>query len=181
MQDYIITVNHVRMRPCDPDSKDIYIEDIAHALSLLCRANGHFPVFFSVAQHCLTCLLEAKARGYSKRVQLGCLLHDASEAYLSDITRPVKQHLPKYQEIEAQLENVIYQRFFTPELTQEERKLIKMVDDDMLYYEFYHFTGERLLEKAPEIASNPTFAQETFQEVEQRFLDEYHTLTQMIL
>jgi 5'-deoxynucleotidase YfbR-like HD superfamily hydrolase len=42
---------------------------------------------------------EAAARGYSERVQLACLLHDASEAYLSDVTRPVKQELPKYLEV----------------------------------------------------------------------------------
>jgi 5'-deoxynucleotidase YfbR-like HD superfamily hydrolase len=59
--------------------------DIAHALSLVCRANGHFPHFFSVAQHSINCMKEAAARGYSTRVQLGCLLHDGSEAYLSDI------------------------------------------------------------------------------------------------
>lgn len=75
--------------PLNANINDIEIEDIAHALSLLCRANGHFEHFYSVAQHLLNCAKEAKARGYSKRVQLGCLLHDASEAYLSDVTRPV--------------------------------------------------------------------------------------------
>ena len=174
MQDYIITVNHVKMTPCNPREEDIQIEDIAHALSLLCRANGHFPVFFSVAQHCLLCLEEARARGYHKQLQLACLLHDASEAYLSDITRPVKQHLPQYREIEQRLEKTIYRRFLGRELTEEEMSLLKSVDDDMLYYEFYHFTGERLYETPPEIASEPVFLQLPFEEVEQRFLQEFH-------
>lgn len=53
-----------------------------------------------MGQHCINCAREAKARGYSERVQLACLLHDASEAYLSNVTRPVKRELPKYLEIE---------------------------------------------------------------------------------
>ena len=176
MGDYIITVNHVKMTPCDPQEEDILIEDIAHALSLLCRANGHFPVFFSVAQHCLSCLEEAKARGYSREVQLACLLHDASEAYLSDITRPVKQHLPQYREIEAKLEKAVYHRFLKRDLTTEEMGLIKSVDDDMLYYEFYHFTGEKLCDSAPEIASKPVFCSLPFEVAEQQFLQEFQKL-----
>ena len=59
--------------------KDILIEDIAHALSLMCRANGHFKEFYSVGQHCIYCCEEAIKRGYSNTVALACLLHDASD------------------------------------------------------------------------------------------------------
>ena len=62
---------------------DVYIEDIAHALSLLCRGGGQLTYFYSVGQHSLNCAAEAKARGWSKRQQLACLLHDASEGYIS--------------------------------------------------------------------------------------------------
>ena len=86
--------------PVHPNAALIDINDIAHALSMLCRANGHFHTFHSVGQHSINCAREAMARGYSRRVQLACLLHDASEAYLSDVTRPVKAELPKYLEIE---------------------------------------------------------------------------------
>lgn len=57
---------------------DVYIEDIAHALSLLCRGGGQLTYFYSVGQHSLNCATEAKARGWSERQQLACLLHDAS-------------------------------------------------------------------------------------------------------
>lgn len=53
--------------PLNPDLELVNITDIAHALSLLCRANGHFRNFYSVAQHSINCLEEAKERGYSEK------------------------------------------------------------------------------------------------------------------
>ena len=101
----IITVTGVTMYPLAPKKEDFRILDIAHALSLMVRANGHFNTFYSVAQHSLACSLEGEARGYSKRIQLALLLHDASEAYISDLTRPVKEGVPYYKEIEAKYGN----------------------------------------------------------------------------
>ena len=72
---------------------DVYIEDIAHALSLLCRGGGQLSYFYSVGQHSLNCAAEAKARGWSERQQLACLLHDASECYMSDVPTPFKLSL----------------------------------------------------------------------------------------
>jgi hypothetical protein len=104
----IMTHSRIMFDPLHPDVEKIRIGDIAHALSLLCRANGHFPWFYSVGQHCVNCAREAQARGYTRRVQLACLLHDASEAYLADVTRPVKKELPRYVEIEKSLQEVIW-------------------------------------------------------------------------
>ena len=98
-QDTILTYSKIRFAPLSPREADIKLLDIAHSLSLLCRANGHFPEFFSVAQHCINCEREARARGYSKKVRLACLLHDASEAFISDVTRPVKKNLLEYTAI----------------------------------------------------------------------------------
>ena len=64
------------MSPADPRPEEICIEDIAHALSLMTRANGHFPVFYSVAQHSLDCAAMAQAEGRSSREVLACLLHE---------------------------------------------------------------------------------------------------------
>ena len=77
------------------------------------RANGHYPQFYSVGQHCLDCAVLAKEEGRSIREQLACLLHDASEAYLSDITRPVKAELEEYQRIEKRLQEMIYQKYLS--------------------------------------------------------------------
>lgn len=72
--------------------EEIYIEDIAHALSNICRFGGHTSKFYSVAQHSLAASLAAYAQGFNASTQLACLLHDAAEAYLGDVIRPIKRH-----------------------------------------------------------------------------------------
>lgn len=94
------------VNPCKPDASVISIGDIAHALSMQPRFGGHLPVFYSVAQHCvLTC------EGVTDEHKLAALLHDASEAYLIDVPRPVKDQLPNYKEIESGLMAVIAGKF----------------------------------------------------------------------
>ena len=97
---FISTINKIRFDPTNPCEDDIDIRDIAHALSMMTRANGHFIEFYSVARHSVNCALEATARGYSKRVALFCLLHDSAESYIGDMTRPLKMHFPLFSEYE---------------------------------------------------------------------------------
>ncbi|MBL4933092.1 phosphohydrolase [Clostridium paridis] len=125
MQDYILTYSKTKFYPLDPIEDDIKIIDIAHALSMLSRANGHFKHFYSVAQHSINCYKEAKFRGYSERVQLGCLLHDASESYISDLTRPVKKNLPGYFKIEEKLQGIVYKKFGVDDFSKEPYLTIK--------------------------------------------------------
>lgn len=175
MDDYITTCSKVHMRPLSPRPADIRIEDIAHALSLLARANGHFPKFYSVGQHCIHCCVEAHKRGYDRRVQLACLLHDASEAYLADITRPVKQHLPQYRRIERTLQDTVFQKYLGP-LSEEETKLWRLLDDTLLYYEFDHFMGEKLMDCPGELKSRPVFDTEPFAVTEETYLQWFQRL-----
>ena len=150
---------------------DVYKrQDIAHALSLMTRANGHFPVFYSVAQHSLDCAAMAQAEGRSSREVLACLLHDASEAYLSDITRPVKGCLPEYRRIEQVLQEMIYEKYLIAPPTEREREIVKRMDDTCLYYEFEHFTGEKLFDVAPQAAVLPEYRECPMREVEKKFL-----------
>ena len=98
MGNFITTYTGRHFEPANPDPDAIVIEDIAHALSLITRGNGHVKTFWSVGEHCLCCAKEAAARGLSGRMVLACLLHDASECYMSDIPRPFKKELPEYRE-----------------------------------------------------------------------------------
>ena len=143
---YITTYTGKHFDPTQPDAALFDVRDIAHALSLTCRGNGHVKTFFSVGQHCINCAMEAEARGCSKRVVLACLLHDASEAYMSDVPRPFKHALPEYVEAEEKLLDMIYEHFLGSSLSMEEQKQVKAIDDDMLYYDL-----KVLLEEAPEI------------------------------
>lgn len=110
----------------------------------MCRANGHIATFFSVAQHSINTMLEGRARGYSLRLQLACLLHDATECYMSDITRPVKLRLPEYKAAELELMGVIMKAFGINDLSPEEWRQIGVVDDCMLELEFEKLRGIRL-------------------------------------
>ncbi|MDD6212522.1 MAG: phosphohydrolase, partial [Clostridiales bacterium] len=138
---YIITYKHHHVDPLNPKPEDVDIRDIAHALSMLCRANGHFRQFYSVGQHSLNCAGEAQARGYSFRIQLACLMHDASEAYLADITTPVKDRLPEYRCSEDVWMRLIYDAIGLGELREEEMNQVHQIDKDILYHEFITLMG----------------------------------------
>lgn len=167
---FIRTYTGIRINPLNPDSEVIDIIDIAHALSLMCRANGHFKTFYSVGQHSINCMMEAKARGYSKKVQFACLLHDASEAYLSDVTRPVKQEMPQYRAIEKPLQDMIWMKYMGEALTDEEFARVRDIDDAILYYEFIYFMNEAIYENKPELRSKPVFEFVGFTETENEFI-----------
>lgn len=108
-RDWVSTFSGQPFYPLDPLPADVRIEDIAHALSQLCRFAGHTRQFYSVAQHSV---IVSEICG-SGPVALWGLLHDASEAYLSDIMRPVKHahELSGYRQVEALVQAAICQRF----------------------------------------------------------------------
>lgn len=176
MTQYITTYSKIHFFPLEPDREQISIKDIAHSLSLLCRANGHFPEFYSVGQHSIACAREAKARKYSNRIVLACLLHDAAESYLSDVTRPVKTDMPQFIQDEKRLLSEIFIRFLGSDVTEEEWRLINDVDDTLLYYEFYHYMGEELKKPAAPMKSEPNFFFQDFKKVEEEFLQLFRDL-----
>lgn len=111
-----------------PKRDSIVIEDIAHALSQQCRFGGHPPKYYSVAQHSAHCCQLIK-----KEHKLSALMHDATEAYLLDIQRPIKDRLTNYKEIEDGLMKVIAEVFgFQYPLHND----VLMVDDIMLRIEW---------------------------------------------
>lgn len=157
------------MNPLKPNREEILIEDIAHALTMIPRANGHFPEFYSVAQHSIACCNEALSRGYSNRIALACLLHDASEAYLSDITRPLKHQLGRYMYYENKMQSIIYNIFLGTKLNDDEYELVKSIDDALLYHEFRQFMNEELPISNNALISSPNFYFVPFDKVENEF------------
>ena len=96
----------------NPDPALIDIEDIAHALSLLCRFNGHCTRFYSVAEHSVHV-----AREIDLKLAMVGLLHDAAEAYLGDVPSPLKAQLSQFNAFERKMEQAIGERFgIDPEL-----------------------------------------------------------------
>jgi uncharacterized protein len=85
---WIQTYTGLKFYPLNPRSKDVRIEDIAHALSLKCRFGGHCRIFYSIAQHSMLV-----ANHVPIEYELVALLHDASEAYLPDVARPIKSEM----------------------------------------------------------------------------------------
>ena len=167
---HITTYTGKHFELLNPDPEKILIEDIAHALSLICRGNGHVKTFWSVGQHCICCAQEARARGYSERVALAALLHDASECYMSDIPRPFKQDLPEYREREDRLIRMVYEKFLGSALTPEEEALVKEVDDVLLWYDLDNLLEDQFGE-GPELHIDLDYAVRPFEEVEQEYLE----------
>lgn len=93
--------------PLHPSKEALSIIDIAHALSNQCRYSGHVRFFYSVAQHCCLLAKWLQENGGSAKDCLEILMHDAPEAYLVDIPRPVKQYMPQYRVWDHAINDVI--------------------------------------------------------------------------
>lgn len=126
---WIQTYTGRRFTPTNPNPDAIIIQDIAHALSMQCRFGGHVKTFYSVAQHCVLvsyiCNFEDAFWG---------LMHDASEAYLVDVPRPLKHSgkLDAYIEFEGKVQAAICKRYDLPE---KEPASIKKADTILLVTE----------------------------------------------
>ena len=111
-------------------------------------------------------------------MQLACLLHDGSEAYLSDVTRPVKKELPQYVRIEEPLQAAIWEKFMGAPLTEEEYRQVFEIDDHILYHEFLALMeGTRLHGDEPKLYSKPVFQFVDFPECTRQFLHHFHRLS----
>lgn len=114
--DWMQTYCGAAFYPLDPQPTDIEFVDIAHALSLICRYGGHAKRFYSVAEHCvlMSHWIEDNATPgdpeQARRLALWALVHDAAEAYLGDLIRPVKRLLPDYQAIERDVLGAILEK-----------------------------------------------------------------------
>ena len=125
--DWIETYSGIAFWPLDVHLDEISFKDITHTLSQQCRFTGHTKYFFSVAQHSLNVMRLIQMNGGSPQTQLCGLLHDASEAYICDIAKPVKPYLDNYEFIEAGIMDKIWEFVgITP--TEEDMKIVKYYD-----------------------------------------------------
>ena len=110
----------------DPQPDEICIEDIAHALSLTCRFGGACNEFYSVAEHSIRV-----AEIVPKEYKLHALLHDAAEAYLADMVRPMKSSLPGFKKMEDTILFAIWKKFI-PDWTDGGVRAYKEADNIIL-------------------------------------------------
>lgn len=138
---YMETYTGRKFNPAQPKVEDIHLEDIAHALSKICRFGSHLDVHFSVAQHSLICLDVAKDLGLDDELQLYVLSHDFSEAYLGDVPRPLKILLPEYKKIEENVQDAITQFLGLSPLSTGDKEIVKQIDNLALHYEGKYLTS----------------------------------------
>jgi 5'-deoxynucleotidase YfbR-like HD superfamily hydrolase len=123
---WIQTYSGRRFTPTNPNPNAIVIQDIAHSLSMQCRFSGHTKKFYSVAQHSVyvsyICNHEDALWG---------LMHDATEAYLVDVPRPLKRSgkFDAYLEFEAVMQKAVCKRFG---LSEQEPPSVKLADTILL-------------------------------------------------
>jgi hypothetical protein len=125
---WIQTFTGRKFWPLDPRPGEVDILDIAHGLSQVCRYGGHTRRFYSVAEHSVIVSQYVPAQ-YAR----AALLHDASEAYLGDMVRPLK-HDPRmapFRAAEAALEHVVRERFDLLG-SEDEHAAIKAIDDRII-------------------------------------------------
>ena len=126
--DWMQTASGGRFYPLAPSILEIEIEDIARALAMTCRYGGHVSDFYSVAEHSVivSCYVPIEFRRQA-------LLHDAAEAYIGDMIRPLKHAAPmaEFARVERTIEAMIFERFaVTP--TDESTRAVKAIDDRIL-------------------------------------------------
>jgi hypothetical protein len=161
-----------RFNPLLAEPSDIQIEDIAHALSQICRYGGHCRKFYSVAQHSVIV-----AAHLAPPFQFEGLMHDSPEAYIGDMVKPLKIQMPEFNRVENHVWRVIAKRFHLPNtmspkvkkadaqaLGTERRDLL----DNRFHYHWKFLEGVKIWKKTVVPWSSP--------KAEREFLKWFHYL-----
>lgn len=139
---WILTNKRKEFDFLEPTEDMIDIGEIALALSQLCRYTGHPEPFYSVGLHSLI-VSDIVPAEYA----LEGLLHDAAEAYLGDVSKPLKRLLPDYREIEARVNVLITKKFKLRSagrsFVDNADKLIYMQESDFFFGRHEHFDVDR--------------------------------------
>lgn len=158
-----------------PDSELVCLKDIAAALSKICRFGGHIREFYSVAEHCILASKEAAKAGYSWEECRALLLHDAVEAYVGDMVKPLKVLVgAPYMEVERDVEHAIELAFGIK--FADHKEVIKRFDIGMLIAEKRFFFGADEVEwwgESSAIHITPRFRCYPWKDAEKRFIKHY--------
>jgi hypothetical protein len=127
--DWMTTISGRQVWPLCATQAMINIYDIAHALSYICRFNGHISFFYSVAEH--SCRVSDICK---PQYALYGLLHDATEAYLGDVIRPLKPYFTNYNEIEDRLAKTIARKY-SFSMRKAAHENVKWADNTLLFTE----------------------------------------------
>lgn len=109
--DWMQTYTNRKFYPMDPRAEDVDPFDIARGISMQCRYNGHVEKFYSVAEHCVLIADYLWDNGAPVEEVIWGLLHDATEAYVGDMIRPLKRHMPDFSSAEDCVMEAILLRF----------------------------------------------------------------------
>lgn len=133
-----------------PEESDVTLDDLASALSNICRFSGHLPAFYSVAQH-----LVNTSRIVRPEFAFDALMHDTAEAFTNDLPTPLKWALPIFKELEVKIESAMAQKFgfnypYPPEVKTAdtemlllEKKYVKLDDREWPAYAGIKFEHQR--------------------------------------
>lgn len=166
--DYITTYLGINFKIFDPDPKQVFIEDVAHALSHLCRYGGHSKSFYSVAQHSIAASYLVKPEN-----AFCALLHDSTEGYMIDLPRPIKYKMGQYRIVENKLYSVIAEKFDLPLIMPEE---VHLIDNLMISeYEWDYFMLKKPNPKHKEFYRR-FFEFRGFEQTKNEFLDRFYEL-----
>lgn len=107
-----------------PEESDVTLDDLASALSNVCRFSGHLPCFYSVAQH-----LVNTSRIVRPEFAFDALMHDTAEAFTNDLPTPLKWALPIFKELEVKIESAMAEKFgfnypYPPEVKQADTEML---------------------------------------------------------
>lgn len=115
----------------NPDPQSIDIPSIAASLSKVCRFGGHCPKFYSVAEHLIHAFQLAEHDGQPFECLKAVFLHDAAEAYVGDMVKPLKVTMPQFAKAESRIEAAIESRFnvdfakWQTEIKRYDREMLK--------------------------------------------------------
>ena len=166
------THSGTRFHPFDPHADEVCIEDIAHALSQLCRFAGHTSAFYSVASHSVLVADLVVRLGHPEHA-LSALLHDAAEAYYVDVPSPLKRGLPDYRSAIGRGEDVIARAFGLP---VELPRVVVRADLMALADEARDLMGGHEGWGLPEPESGIRVLSESPSLARDRFLERFHAL-----